>query len=140
MRGQRASPSGLYGNAGQVNYGAAKAGIAAMTMVEALELGEPTAEAALDSYFEATSAAWTSAPAVATDMRTATADAVSRGWLVQTDPPAGDGLTFASLVADDEVVARFHIRQVADKSWRVEGFDYCPTEARAAGLDLRNGA
>jgi NAD(P)-dependent dehydrogenase (short-subunit alcohol dehydrogenase family) len=34
-----ASPSGLYGNAGQVNYGAAKAGIAAMTMVEALELG-----------------------------------------------------------------------------------------------------
>jgi NAD(P)-dependent dehydrogenase (short-subunit alcohol dehydrogenase family) len=34
-----ASPSGLYGNAGQINYGAAKAGIAAMTMVEALELG-----------------------------------------------------------------------------------------------------
>jgi NAD(P)-dependent dehydrogenase (short-subunit alcohol dehydrogenase family) len=34
-----ASPSGLYGNAGQANYGAAKAGIAAMTMVEALELG-----------------------------------------------------------------------------------------------------
>jgi len=34
-----ASPSGLYGNAGQTNYGAAKAGIAALTMVEALELG-----------------------------------------------------------------------------------------------------
>jgi NAD(P)-dependent dehydrogenase (short-subunit alcohol dehydrogenase family) len=33
-----ASPSGLYGNAGQANYGAAKAGIAALTMVEALEL------------------------------------------------------------------------------------------------------
>jgi NAD(P)-dependent dehydrogenase (short-subunit alcohol dehydrogenase family) len=33
------SPSGLYGNAGQTNYGAAKAGIAALTMVEALELG-----------------------------------------------------------------------------------------------------
>jgi NAD(P)-dependent dehydrogenase (short-subunit alcohol dehydrogenase family) len=34
-----ASPSGLYGNAGQTNYGAAKAGIAAMTLVSALELG-----------------------------------------------------------------------------------------------------
>jgi NAD(P)-dependent dehydrogenase (short-subunit alcohol dehydrogenase family) len=34
-----ASPSGLYGNAGQTNYGAAKAGIAAFTQVCALELG-----------------------------------------------------------------------------------------------------
>ena len=34
-----ASPSGLYGNVGQANYGAAKAGIAAMTLVGALELG-----------------------------------------------------------------------------------------------------
>ena len=34
-----ASPSGLYGNVGQSNYGAAKAGIAALTMVSALELG-----------------------------------------------------------------------------------------------------
>jgi NAD(P)-dependent dehydrogenase (short-subunit alcohol dehydrogenase family) len=34
-----ASPSGLYGNVGQANYGAAKAGIAAFTMVSALELG-----------------------------------------------------------------------------------------------------
>jgi NAD(P)-dependent dehydrogenase (short-subunit alcohol dehydrogenase family) len=33
-----ASPSGLYGNAGQTNYGAAKAGIAAFTQVCALEL------------------------------------------------------------------------------------------------------
>ena len=32
------SPSGLYGNAGQTNYGAAKAGIAALTIVSALEL------------------------------------------------------------------------------------------------------
>lgn len=34
-----ASPSGLYGNVGQSNYGAAKAGIAGFTMVCALELG-----------------------------------------------------------------------------------------------------
>jgi NAD(P)-dependent dehydrogenase (short-subunit alcohol dehydrogenase family) len=34
-----ASPSGLYGNVGQANYGAAKAGIAAFTLVCALELG-----------------------------------------------------------------------------------------------------
>ncbi|MGQ0832970.1 MAG: SDR family oxidoreductase [Microthrixaceae bacterium] len=34
-----ASPSGLYGNVGQTNYGAAKAGIASFTMVCALELG-----------------------------------------------------------------------------------------------------
>ena len=34
-----ASPSGLYGNVGQANYGAAKAGIAGFTMVCALELG-----------------------------------------------------------------------------------------------------
>ena len=34
-----ASPSGLYGNAGQANYGAAKAGIAGLTQVCALELG-----------------------------------------------------------------------------------------------------
>jgi len=34
-----ASPSGLYGNVGQANYGAAKAGIAALTMVTALEMG-----------------------------------------------------------------------------------------------------
>ena len=34
-----ASPSGLYGNLGQANYGAAKAGIAGFTMVCALELG-----------------------------------------------------------------------------------------------------
>jgi len=34
-----ASPSGLYGNPGQANYGAAKAGIAGFTMVCALELG-----------------------------------------------------------------------------------------------------
>jgi NAD(P)-dependent dehydrogenase (short-subunit alcohol dehydrogenase family) len=34
-----ASPSGLYGNAGQTNYGAAKAGIASFTLVCALELG-----------------------------------------------------------------------------------------------------
>ncbi len=34
-----ASPSGLYGNAGQTNYGAAKAGIAGFTLVCALELG-----------------------------------------------------------------------------------------------------
>jgi NAD(P)-dependent dehydrogenase (short-subunit alcohol dehydrogenase family) len=33
------SPSGLYGNAGQANYGAAKAAIAGFTMVCALELG-----------------------------------------------------------------------------------------------------
>lgn len=33
-----ASPSGLYGNVGQSNYGAAKAGIASFTMVCALEL------------------------------------------------------------------------------------------------------
>jgi NAD(P)-dependent dehydrogenase (short-subunit alcohol dehydrogenase family) len=33
-----ASPSGLYGNVGQANYGAAKAGIASFTMVCALEL------------------------------------------------------------------------------------------------------
>ncbi len=34
-----ASPSGLYGNPGQTNYGAAKAGIAGFTLVAALELG-----------------------------------------------------------------------------------------------------
>jgi NAD(P)-dependent dehydrogenase (short-subunit alcohol dehydrogenase family) len=33
------SVSGLYGNAGQTNYGAAKAGIAAFTVIAALELG-----------------------------------------------------------------------------------------------------
>jgi NAD(P)-dependent dehydrogenase (short-subunit alcohol dehydrogenase family) len=33
------SPSGLYGNVGQTNYGAAKAGIASFTLVCALELG-----------------------------------------------------------------------------------------------------
>ena len=33
-----ASESGLYGNAGQVNYAAAKAGIASMTIVMAREL------------------------------------------------------------------------------------------------------
>lgn len=32
------SPSGLFGNAGQANYGAAKAGIAALTVIAALEL------------------------------------------------------------------------------------------------------
>jgi NAD(P)-dependent dehydrogenase (short-subunit alcohol dehydrogenase family) len=32
------SPSGLYGNAGQVNYGAAKAGIASFTVIAAMEL------------------------------------------------------------------------------------------------------
>jgi NAD(P)-dependent dehydrogenase (short-subunit alcohol dehydrogenase family) len=33
------SPSGIYGNVGQTNYGAAKAGIAGFTLVCALELG-----------------------------------------------------------------------------------------------------
>jgi NAD(P)-dependent dehydrogenase (short-subunit alcohol dehydrogenase family) len=33
------SPSGLFGNAGQTNYGAAKAGIASFTIICALELG-----------------------------------------------------------------------------------------------------
>jgi NAD(P)-dependent dehydrogenase (short-subunit alcohol dehydrogenase family) len=33
------SPSGLFGNVGQVNYGAAKAGIAAFTVIAAQELG-----------------------------------------------------------------------------------------------------
>lgn len=33
-----ASPSGIYGNAGQTNYGAAKAGIAAFTVIAAMEL------------------------------------------------------------------------------------------------------
>jgi NAD(P)-dependent dehydrogenase (short-subunit alcohol dehydrogenase family) len=33
------SPSGLFGNAGQTNYGAAKAGIAAFTIIAGLELG-----------------------------------------------------------------------------------------------------
>jgi NAD(P)-dependent dehydrogenase (short-subunit alcohol dehydrogenase family) len=33
------SPSGVYGNAGQANYGAAKAGIAAFTVIASLELG-----------------------------------------------------------------------------------------------------
>ena len=33
------SPSGLYGNAGQTNYGAAKAGIASFTVIAARELG-----------------------------------------------------------------------------------------------------
>ncbi len=32
------SPSGIYGNIGQFNYGAAKAGIAAMTIISAMEL------------------------------------------------------------------------------------------------------
>ena len=34
-----ASPSGIYGNAGQTNYGTAKAGIAAFTIIAAKELG-----------------------------------------------------------------------------------------------------
>jgi len=34
-----ASPSGLYGNVGQANYGAAKAGIASFTIIAAMELG-----------------------------------------------------------------------------------------------------
>jgi NAD(P)-dependent dehydrogenase (short-subunit alcohol dehydrogenase family) len=33
------SPSGIYGNLGQANYGAAKAGIAAFTVITAIELG-----------------------------------------------------------------------------------------------------
>jgi NAD(P)-dependent dehydrogenase (short-subunit alcohol dehydrogenase family) len=33
------SPSGIYGNVGQTNYGAAKAGIASMTIITAMELG-----------------------------------------------------------------------------------------------------
>jgi NAD(P)-dependent dehydrogenase (short-subunit alcohol dehydrogenase family) len=33
------SPSGIYGNAGQANYGAAKAGIASFTIIAAMELG-----------------------------------------------------------------------------------------------------
>ena len=33
------SPSGIYGNVGQANYGAAKAGIASMTIIAAMELG-----------------------------------------------------------------------------------------------------
>jgi NAD(P)-dependent dehydrogenase (short-subunit alcohol dehydrogenase family) len=33
------SPSGVYGNAGQANYGAAKAGIAAFTIIASMELG-----------------------------------------------------------------------------------------------------
>lgn len=33
------SPSGIYGNVGQTNYGAAKAGIASFTVIAALELG-----------------------------------------------------------------------------------------------------
>ena len=33
------SPSGIYGNVGQANYGAAKAGIASMTVISAMELG-----------------------------------------------------------------------------------------------------
>ena len=34
------SPSGIYGNIGQFNYGAAKAGIAAMTIISAMELAK----------------------------------------------------------------------------------------------------
>jgi NAD(P)-dependent dehydrogenase (short-subunit alcohol dehydrogenase family) len=33
------SPSGIYGNVGQTNYGAAKAGIASFTVIAAMELG-----------------------------------------------------------------------------------------------------
>src|ERR1700744_3613330 len=33
------SPSGIYGNVGQTNYGASKAGIASMTIIAAMELG-----------------------------------------------------------------------------------------------------
>ncbi|MGD0393546.1 MAG: SDR family oxidoreductase [Acidimicrobiales bacterium] len=33
------SPSGIYGNVGQTNYGTAKAGIASMTVIAAMELG-----------------------------------------------------------------------------------------------------
>jgi NAD(P)-dependent dehydrogenase (short-subunit alcohol dehydrogenase family) len=33
------SPSGIYGNVGQTNYGAAKAGIASFTIIAAMELG-----------------------------------------------------------------------------------------------------
>ena len=32
------SPSGIYGNVGQTNYGAAKAGVASMTVIAAMEL------------------------------------------------------------------------------------------------------
>jgi NAD(P)-dependent dehydrogenase (short-subunit alcohol dehydrogenase family) len=35
-----ASPSGIYGNVGQTNYGAAKAGIAAFTVIAAMELAK----------------------------------------------------------------------------------------------------
>src|SRR2546428_5169168 len=34
-----ASPSGIFGNVGQANYGAAKAGIASFTLITAEELG-----------------------------------------------------------------------------------------------------
>ena len=101
--------------------------------------GERTAEAALDDYFQE-SQGWTSAPVVAPEMRTATAAAVDRGGWVQTEASTDGSATFANLVTDGEVVARFHVQQLRDETWRVEGFDYCPSAARAAGLVLQDGA
>jgi hypothetical protein len=105
----------------------------------ASDSGERTIEAALDDYFQE-SQGWTSTPAVASDMRTATSAAVARGGWVQTEVAAGEPATFANLVSDGEVVARFFVEQLPDKTWRVEGFDYCPSAAKAAGLVLQDGA
>jgi NAD(P)-dependent dehydrogenase (short-subunit alcohol dehydrogenase family) len=52
------SPSGVFGNVGQTNYGAAKAGIAAFTIIAALERVSPNRPSGTSRYRRAASTLW----------------------------------------------------------------------------------
>ena len=91
------STSGLYGNSGQANYGAAKDGIAGLTRVVARDLGRygVTANAIAPS---ATTRMTTSVPQESRDLRSSRGIAAGSGLLGEAD----DVAPFVTWLASDE--------------------------------------
>jgi NAD(P)-dependent dehydrogenase (short-subunit alcohol dehydrogenase family) len=100
------SESGLWGNAGQANYGAAKSGIAGFTRVVARELGR---------YGVTVNAI---APRAATRL-TATIPQQRPGRAAQVDAPPPTPGGIASLDAD--MVAPFTTYLATDSAWNING-------------------
>lgn len=106
------STSGLIGNAGQANYGAAKAGVAGFTRVLAKDLGRYGVTA---NYI---------APAAATRM-TATVSQASRdlrqraGIAGAATPPPSAGAPLQ--LRDPEMVAPMCVYLASDKAWNING-------------------
>ncbi|CAM5336467.1 SDR family oxidoreductase [Streptomyces abikoensis] len=135
------SGAGLLGSVGQANYAAAKAGVVALTLVAAAELGRygvqvnAVAPAARTRMTEQTFAAAMAAPAGGFDAMAPANVSPLVVWLGSADSAGVTGQVFAAEAGRITVMEGWHPGPLADKGDR-----WTPGEAGKAVRDLLAGA